>query len=284
MKKIIDPLLLNIFIVITILFLFGFGAANYWKKSGTNLTPLNSSLGVALTGPMTAPTLNTGQGANELYDMDQNVLTTSAVEFLTSTANQIRTCNSSKPATVVFGRTYCADGDNWNPSGQDWTGYVNKDHLVMQTEPSAAECIAEDNPHDKCTAAATCATCSETWEVIRDVAGVTYVSGIEIQTSTYSSSQELTVLEMSGGVIYVTGAATISLKAIFDGANFSVITFGNVAVSIDPDASDTILRDGNVQDDGDKITNTSTTGDMAVCTYYSADAFFCVTNSWTDGG
>lgn len=36
---------------------------------------------VSSSGPLTGTTLNTGQGANELYDMDQNVLTTSNVEF-----------------------------------------------------------------------------------------------------------------------------------------------------------------------------------------------------------
>jgi len=37
-------------------------------------------------------------------------------------------------------------------------------------------------------------------------------------------------------------------------------------------------------DDGDKITNTSTAGDIAVLTYYSADGWHASTNTWTDGG
>ncbi len=43
------------------------------SASGTMLT---------VTGTLAGATLNTGQGANELYDMDQNVLTTSTVTFI----------------------------------------------------------------------------------------------------------------------------------------------------------------------------------------------------------
>jgi len=39
-------------------------------------------------GALSAPTLNTGQGANELYDMNQNVLTTSGVTFATLNTGQ----------------------------------------------------------------------------------------------------------------------------------------------------------------------------------------------------
>jgi len=55
-----------------------------------NKATFNNSLGVTdtltaevgiVTGSLASATLNTGQGANELYDMDQNVLTTSDVGF-----------------------------------------------------------------------------------------------------------------------------------------------------------------------------------------------------------
>lgn len=53
-------------------------AINGFYLGATNLTDrLQGTWDVALT----APTLDTGQGANELYDMDQNVLTTSTPEF-----------------------------------------------------------------------------------------------------------------------------------------------------------------------------------------------------------
>ncbi|EKD64930.1 MAG: hypothetical protein ACD_50C00236G0001, partial [uncultured bacterium] len=43
---------------------------------------------VSTLGAITGITLDTGQGANELYDMDQNVLTTSAVTFATVDTGQ----------------------------------------------------------------------------------------------------------------------------------------------------------------------------------------------------
>lgn len=91
-------------------------------------------------------------------------------------------------------------------------------------------------------------------------------------------------LELRGGVIYVTGAGTITIPAVAAGVSFTVITIGAVAVSIDPNASDLIYLDGTALDDGDKITNLSTAGDIAVITYYDATGWHATTNGWTDGG
>jgi hypothetical protein len=103
-------------------------------------------------------------------------------------------------------------------------------------------------------------------------------------TASYSSNQTLTDEECRGGVIYVTGAATITLPAIASGMSVTILTVGAVAVSVDPNASDKIWLDGTALDDGDKITNLSTAGDIATLTYYSADGWYASTNSWTDGG
>lgn len=88
--------------------------------------------------------------------------------------------------------------------------------------------------------------------------------------------------ELYGGVIYVTGAATITIPAVAAGASFTVITIGAVAVSVDPNAADLIYLDGTALSDGDKITNLSTAGDMAVFTYYDATGWGAQTNGWTD--
>jgi len=103
------------------------------------------------------------------------------------------------------------------------------------------------------------------------------------KTATYSSGQTLSAAECNGYVVYVTGAATIVLPAVAEGMSVTIITIGNVAVSVDPNASDKIWLDGVALDDGDKITNASTAGDIAVLTYYSADGWHASTNSWTDG-
>ena len=90
-------------------------------------------------------------------------------------------------------------------------------------------------------------------------------------------------LECYGGVIYVSGAATIVAPTVTAGMAFTVITVGNVAVSVDPNAADLISLDGVALSDGDKITNLSTSGDIATITYYDATGWYAATNGWTDG-
>lgn len=95
--------------------------------------------------------------------------------------------------------------------------------------------------------------------------------------------------ESYGGVIYVTGACTITAEAVATGMSWTLITVGAFAVSQDVNASDKMCLDGVWLDDADKATNTSTTGDSIVCTYYSADGIYCMSGSpdgdhWTDTG
>ena len=94
--------------------------------------------------------------------------------------------------------------------------------------------------------------------------------------------------EAYGGTVYVTSAATITAPAIADGMSFTVITIGATAVSVDVNAADLMYLDGTALADGDKATNTSTTGDMLTCQYYSAVGWYCMSGSpdgdhWTDG-
>lgn len=58
---------------------FGTNGNKVEIKSGASIT--NAALTTPILGAATALTINTGQGANELYDMDQNVLTTSSPTF-----------------------------------------------------------------------------------------------------------------------------------------------------------------------------------------------------------
>lgn len=88
--------------------------------------------------------------------------------------------------------------------------------------------------------------------------------------------------ELWGGTIFVTGAATITIPAVVAGQSFTVITEGAVAVSVDPNAADLIVLDGTALADGDKITNLSTAGDMAVFVARDATGWSAQTNGWTD--
>lgn len=90
--------------------------------------------------------------------------------------------------------------------------------------------------------------------------------------------------ECYGGIITVDAAATLTIPAVVAGMHFTVVTKGAVAVSVDPNASDKLYLEGVALDDGDKVTNLSTSGDTA--TFYALDAtgFMVITNGWTDGG
>ncbi len=88
----------------------------------------------------------------------------------------------------------------------------------------------------------------------------------------------------NGKTIFVTGAGTIVLPPVSVGFKVTVITIGAIAVSVDPNGADLIVRDGTAQADGEKITNLSTAGDIAVLTYYDATGWYAATNAWTNGG
>lgn len=105
---------------------------------------------------------------------------------------------------------------------------------------------------------------------------------VKVASSNYTVGTD-NVLELYGGVIYASAAITLTLPAAAAGQSFTVQTIGNVAVSVDPNASDLIYLDGTALSDGDKITNLSTAGDIAVFTYYDATGWYASTNGWTDG-
>ncbi len=90
--------------------------------------------------------------------------------------------------------------------------------------------------------------------------------------------------EKYGGIIYVTSACTISLPAIAVGMSVTVITIGNIAVSVDPNGTEVVFLDGVALTGGHKITNLSTAGDLAVLTYKGSGAWHASTNGWSDGG
>jgi len=94
--------------------------------------------------------------------------------------------------------------------------------------------------------------------------------------------------EAYGGTIFVTGAATITAPAVASGMSFAVVTIGDVAVSLDVNASDKMILDGVTLADGDKSTNSSKAGDTILCQYYSADGWYCWSSTvlgghWSDG-
>lgn len=117
------------------------------------------------------------------------------------------------------------------------------------------------------------------------VAGSAFASASK--TTTYTIGTD-SADEAYGGTVYVTSATTITAPSVTAGMNFAVVTIGNIAVSLDVNASDKMILDGVTLADGDKATNSSKAGDTIVCQYYSADGWYCWSSTvlgghWTDG-
>jgi len=117
------------------------------------------------------------------------------------------------------------------------------------------------------------------------VAGSTVTTGSKAAAYTIGTDS---ANESYGGTIYVTSTATITAPAVVTGMNFSVVTIGDIAVSLDLNAADKMILDGVTLADGDQATNSSKSGDTITCQYYSADGFYCWSGTvlgahWTDG-
>lgn len=110
-------------------------------------------------------------------------------------------------------------------------------------------------------------------------------ASVPVYIEKHSTSHTIDAAECYGGIHYVTGAATITLPAVAAGMHVTIVTVGAVAVSVDPNANDLILLDGTALDDGDKLTNSSTSGDTVTLAYYDATGWYAITDgNWTDGG
>jgi len=227
----------------------------YISEGGTSLVSKYQGINAANLTPISALT-STAYGR-------------SLLEFADEATLHANTCWTSQEAagTINLGQEYCADGATWDPTGSGLT----EDHIVMPTVDLGSD--------------------TYTWVLVRTNLGVQYFSGIGINTSTYGSGDSpvtLSAAEVLGGVIYVTSGPTrLIVPSVLTNTdyNFTVITVGTGVASIDPNIIDLIVLDGaTTLDVGDQIDSTATTGDIAVCTYYSADGLYCATNGWSDGG
>jgi hypothetical protein len=102
---------------------------------------------------------------------------------------------------------------------------------------------------------------------------------------THATSHTLSAAECYGAFYTITSAATLTLPAGANGMSLTVTTRGATAGSVKAGASDFIYLDGVALDEGDKITNSSTSGDTAVLFCNSAGNWTAITDgNWTDGG
>jgi len=73
----------------------------------------------------------------------------------------------------------------------------------------------------------------------------------------------------------------LQLPLMAAGMNFTIITLGAIQVVAASHADDGYLLDGVTADEDNSIVNTSTSGDIAVIQYYTADDWLITTNGWT---
>lgn len=94
-----------------------------------------------------------------------------------------------------------------------------------------------------------------------------------------------TAQQCYGGIVIITGAGTVSLPAGAKGMSLTVYTYGAVAVSVDPNGTEVIVLNGTALGAGNKVTNSSTSGDM-VCFVNDGNRWYLLGNNvnWTNGG
>lgn len=114
------------------------------------------------------------------------------------------------------------------------------------------------------------------------ISGVSALSLTPVTGSTTGFAAGFTGANLYGGTYVVSsddGDLQLPLMAV--GMNFTVITLGSVEVVAATNANDGYLMDGLTNAEGKNITNLSTSGDIAVFQYYTADDWLITTNGWT---
>ena len=118
-----------------------------------------------------------------------------------------------------------------------------------------------------------------------DVAGTVKADGLRIAPTKLSGAgpHTLTAAQCYGGVFYVDTTSTVNLPARAEGMSLTIFADGAVTVTVDPNASDLIKRDGTAQADGVTVVSPGALGDMLVLTDYDATGWWGASNSWTEG-
>jgi hypothetical protein len=209
-------------------------------------------------------------------DIDTNSWAAGTVIYLSQTAGALTSTRPAAPAhgTQIGIVLFQNDTEGILFVNPDIGSELDELHDVLITTPTAGELLTYDGTK---------------W-----VNGNTGALALGVQTASKSAAYTVGTddsRECYGGVIYVTSAATITMCDGLDAnMNFSVVTIGDIAVHVDPQADDKIVLDGaTTPTDGEKASNTSTSGDKITCVYYSADGWYCASSTnaggqWTNGG
>lgn len=100
--------------------------------------------------------------------------------------------------------------------------------------------------------------------------------------STTGFTAGFTGANLYGGTYIVSSDdGDLQLPLMAEGMWFTIITLGAIEVVVDTNVADGYLMDGTTNVEGKNLTNLSTTGDIAVFQYYTADDWLITTNGWT---
>ena len=260
--------------------------------------------GVAVFG--TAPTFTTsitmgsaGLSEAELEILDGATLTTTQLEYLngatgttgTTTTNLVYSTSPvlvtpalGTPTALVLtsatGLPYSAvlgleDSIGNAISDSALTGTTQSGMAMYQTSTSAWSEIAPGAVLDTLAKYATDVEVTSTG--IISGGSRTPVTG-----STTGFAAGFTGDNLYGGTYVVSSDdGDLQLPLMAAGMNFTIITLGAIQVVAASHADDGYLLDGVTADEDNSIVNTSTSGDIAVIQYYTADDWLITTNGWT---
>jgi hypothetical protein len=235
------------------------GATLNATVTGSSLTSVGTIGTGTWQGTIIAPAyLGTGSSITTKYlrgDGTWQTVTSGSGDLLAAN-------NLSDVASIATART------NLKVPASDPTGITGADAITNIISLTQAEYDAID-PGD---------ISATTYYLITDAVDAVF-------NETHAASHTLTPSECYGAFYTITSAATMTLPAGANGMSLTVTTRGATAGSVKAGASDFIYLDGTALDNGDKITNSSTSGDTVVLFADVDGNWTAITDgSWTDGG
>lgn len=267
------------------------------------LIPINS-----LAGPPGAPPQTAGAGSGDIEGVLDDATGAVPVLYQAATAFSAQDTTPSVAGHSFFetnnsSSTRITDFDD--PTAGQWISLlINDTHTSFDFTSSNLEGIAADfNGTDGemltfyygADTKWHANTSPEALETLSTDGIVVNSSGTPLAVTNNVVSANYTIgtdslAECYGGVIFAdtNGTVVTGCDDLANGMSWTVKTVGAVTVHGDVQSDDKQYLDGVLLDDGDKATNTATTGDLWHCSYYSAIGVDCVSGSpdgdhWTDG-
>ena len=244
--------------------------------TGSPVRATSPTLVTPVLGVATATSLDTGQGANQLYDMDQNVMTSSGVTFATVTTGTLNTGNGANELYAMNQNVRTTDNTIFNTvSAGSFISSAN-DNTRGVTVPNTADPTGSNLVAGKGWFNATSNMVkwrngdnTVTTEVFTSGASHAgsfttsgYLSG-KVPVLSVSDNTTLTDAQGHWTMVFVSAARTITLPSV-SGSGYLVCVqaIGAVVVDVKPNAADGIRLNGETRDtNGDAVYSSGAAGD-----------------------